>query len=237
VSQPPKTGGRRLKWLGIGLVAALVLWLTAMLVTARPGDPSLYPPRGEAVTIYIIDNGFHTDLALPADRLRASSPVLAAVAETTPRPWVALGWGDASFYTGEGASIERALDGLRALFAPANPSVVRVYGISRDPLNAFAEPVARPIHLSAEGFDRLAGQIEASMTVQGGAPVRADDLPTDPGEAYFRSDEHFSIRRLCNNWTADVLAAGGLPTTPMVDGLAPLLLADLRLRAGVRRPA
>ncbi|MGA2953548.1 MAG: hypothetical protein ABSD80_15085, partial [Caulobacteraceae bacterium] len=37
------------------------------LITSKGGDSRLYPadPRG-AVAIYLIDNGFHSDLAFPA---------------------------------------------------------------------------------------------------------------------------------------------------------------------------
>ena len=86
--------------------------------------------------------------------------------------------------------------------------------------------------LSAEGFERMLVRMERSMTLADGSPVRAR-AQTTPDEVFFDSVEHFSILRLCNHWTADMLAAGGLPTTPVLDGLAPGLMADLALRAGV----
>jgi hypothetical protein len=75
--------------------------------------------------------------------------------------------------------------------------------------------------------------MEASMKLAAGAPVRAR-ARTTPDEAFFDSVEHFSALRLCNHWTSDMLAAAGLPMTPLVDGLAPGLMADLSLRSGAR---
>ncbi len=220
-----------------GLLLALpVLIIAAAVVTAKPGQAALYPALDEGVTVYVIDNGFHTDLALPADRLALRpGPLSDAAASATHLPWVAVGWGDASFYTQSGVSAARIADGLRALFAPHNPAVIQLYGIGRDPLTAFARPVATPVHLSTAGFERLAARIEASFVVAGGAPVRAE-VHTDPDEAFFRSSEHFSILKVCNNWTGEALNAGGLPITPMADSLSFGLMADLRLRAGVHRP-
>jgi hypothetical protein len=55
----------------------------------------------------------------------------------------------------------------------------------------------------------------------------------DPGEAFFRSREDFSLVHLCNHWTAELLSAAGLPTTPVLDTLPAGLRLDLRLRAGL----
>ena len=186
----------------------------------------------------------------PAARTSATHPIsatflkgfsgargaLAAAAGAVPAdPWMVIGWGDASFYTAKGISLARVGDGLRALFKPGNPSVIRIFGVSRDPAAAYEPGVATPVALSPAGLDRMLDRMEASMKLSAGAPVRAK-ARTTPDEAFFDSVEHFSILRLCNHWTSDMLAAAGLPMTPLVDGLAPTLMADLSLRAGARVP-
>ncbi len=65
---------RRLRFGWFAIVIAVVPSLTVL--TARPGDRLLYPAQGEAVTIYLLDNGFHTDLIMPAQACRPS-PALA----------------------------------------------------------------------------------------------------------------------------------------------------------------
>ena len=76
----------------IGLIAALLTW-------TRPGDPTLHVPApGEGVVLHILDNGFHTDIALPRVRLEArGGPLADAVRALPPGDWVLAGWGDARY--------------------------------------------------------------------------------------------------------------------------------------------
>lgn len=217
-----------------GVLAIIVLYLMLGLITARHGDRALYPASSPGktgnVTIYIINNGFHTDLALPVDQVMRHGGVLAQAGNTSRgQKWIIYGWGDLGFFSAKGVSVARASDGLRALFSPGNPSVIRVFGSDRRPDQAYDS--AKAIVLSPAGFDALAAHMDASFTTMAGAPVAA---PVVTDEAFFLSREHFSVLRLCNNWTADQLAAAGLKTAPMLDGLAPLLALDLRWRNGVR---
>lgn len=212
------------------LFVAFGLWLVAVVITARPGNPALYPAAQGEVTVYIVSNGFHTDLALPAAAINARGGLLAKAGEAAGgQPWQVFGWGDAGFYTAKGVSAARAVDGMRALFKPGNPSVIRVFGVSRRPDQAFEAEVI-PVALSRAGFEAMARRMEASFLHKDGQPVRAV-LPNP--DAFFKSPEHFSILRMCNHWTGDQLNAAGVPTTPLIDGLAPAFALDLRLRAGL----
>jgi uncharacterized protein (TIGR02117 family) len=214
---------------------ALCALILAVIVTARPGDRAIYPAQDPGVAIYVLNNGFHSDIVLPADRVMARGGLLAEAGKAGQgQKWLVYGWGDKGFYTAKGMSLARMADGLRALFRPGNPSVIRVYGITASPDQAFVEPIATRVILSEAGFSALAKSLEASFVADAGKPVVADIAK--PDDMFFTSHEHFSVFRLCNNWTSDQLAAAGLPTTPMIDGLAPMLELDLRLRSGVSKP-
>ena len=216
------------------------LWVVAFVLfvalTSRPGDPRLYPggPRQAKVTIYLIDNGFHSDLVVPRPALFAmphATAVAAAIA--TDKPWLALGWGDAKFYTGQDFSTARAPDGLRALLWPGNRSVVRIEGLPRSPDRLYADGV-HPIAVTQAGLERLVARIDQSLSIESdGQPQRAR-APSEPDTAFFKSVEHFSLLHLCNHWTAELLDAAGLPTTPVLDTLPAGLRMDLKLRAGVK---
>jgi len=213
----------------------LCLWMLMVIITARPGEKALYPAQAEGVTIYVLNNGFHSDVVLPADRVMARGGLLAEAGKAGEgRKWLVYGWGDKGFYTATGVSFARVIDGFRALFRPGNPSVIRVYGFDAAPERAFVEPIATPVVISEAGFAALARSLEASFVNDAGQLV-AVDIAT-PENMFYASREHFSIMRLCNNWTSDQLAAAGLPMTPMIDGLAPLLALDLHVRSGVRKP-
>lgn len=221
--------------LGRSLAVIVVLaLLVATLATARAGDPRLYPaPKGEGVTLYLIDNGFHTDLAIPRALVMVhGGPIARATALTTDDPWVMVGWGDARFYEEEGASFERALDAVRALFAPGNRSVVHLEGVPESPPRAWREGV-HPITVSKAGLAALLARADRSFTLgPDGAPLRSPAL-REPDEMFFESGERFSLFHLCNHWTAQALNAAGLPVTPVLDTLPAGLILDLKLRAGL----
>lgn len=215
------------------LLALLGLLVAATILTARPGNRAFYPGGSDAVIIYVVNHGYHTELALPAERIEARGGLLAEASRSAGgAPWIAFGWGDESYFIGTGLSPERVADGLRALFRPANPSVILVSGIDRRPDAAYAGAEIAQVALSPAGFEALARSIEASFEEQAGKPAPA--IVADARGVFFPSREHFSILRLCNHWTADQLSAAGLPTTPMLDGISPLLALDLRLRANLK---
>ena len=90
------------------LVAVVLL----VVLGIRPGDRSLYaPPIKDGVTIYLINNAYHSDITVPtAELAKLGGSTDAAVRQLDPAPWVAIGWGDASFYSNSGFNFARAMD-------------------------------------------------------------------------------------------------------------------------------
>lgn len=212
------------------MALALVL---ITLATARNGDQSLYPPpAGRGVSVYLVDNGFHTDLAIPAGALAGRRAGAAAAAVAGGRPWVLVGYGDRRFYIDQGPVQDRALDGLRSLVMPHNPAVLRFDGLATSPDRVWRDGV-RPIRLSPAGLAALAAAVDASLAAgPGGAPVPVPGA-VDPQSGFFAARAPFSLVHLCNHWTADMLHAAGLPITPVLDTLPAGLKLDLHVRAGV----
>lgn len=184
------------------------------------------------MTIYLIDNGFHSDLWLPTAALEAAGGPIAKAARTlTPSPWVGIGWGDAKFFTATGFDGARAVDALRAMFAPGNPSVIRLTAFPLPPERAVRADEATPLRLSRPGFAALLRRLDASARLDGsGAPVRSRGVPQAADERYVDSVEHFSAAHLCNHWIGEALNAAGLATTPVLDTLPAGLKLDLQLR-------
>lgn len=198
-----------------GLVIAAALGLIAALLTwTRPGDPALYPARpGQGVIVHVLDNGFHTDIALPRASLEArGGPLGEAVRALAPGDWVLVGWGDAVFYVEQGPVRERLADGARAFFRPGNPSVVMLSPTAREP--ALREAGRQSLGLSPRGFDALAGRIEASLALEDGRARVAARRPGDDA-VFLAGRETFSVLHLCNHWSADVLNAGGVAVRPI----------------------
>ena len=214
----------------------LLVFIAVVMITARPGDRRLYPvlAGAPATTVFLIDNGFHSDLVVPRAAFGTGSRVVReAVAATNDKPWIVIGWGDARFYTEDGFSSARIADALRSLFAPGNPSVVRLEGLARAPDQIWRKG-ARPIHLSNAGLQRLLTHIGQSLVMDGdGHPAPALGAAVDDVR-FFRSTESFSLIHLCNHWTALNLNAAGLPVAPVIDTLPAGLVLDLKTRAGLK---
>jgi hypothetical protein len=204
----------------------VLLALIVAFGVRKPGDRSLYPPSANApvVAVYLIDNGFHTSVVLPTDKLDPASPLAIATAEAgAAKPFVEVGWGDARYYIETGASLHRFLDAFRAAFAPNNPSAVMVEPLRAAPDRIWSTGVHR-IDLSEAGFRRLEASIDHNFALKDGRP---DFIPGGEEARFYRSTEHFSLAHLCNHWVAERLNAGGLPTRPVLDTLPAGLVFDL----------
>ncbi len=218
----PSSRRRRTRWTLAGLALALVVLAAAVTgLYRRDGDPALYPPPpGEGIQIHILDNGFHTDLVLPRDAVEAGrGPLAAAVRRLPPGERVYIGWGDARFFVEEGPVSGRWTDGLRALVARDNPSVVRLYAGGLP--TASAQAPVQGLWLSRAGLQGLVARVDRSLaTDAGGAPVLVQVRASD-GAWFFASREAFWIGHLCNHWTIEALSAAGItvwPWRPMTSG-------------------
>ena len=212
------------------LIAAIILGGVAALWTwTAPGDPALWPASAtdEGLEVHVLDNGFHTDLAVPRAALEArAGPLAEAVRSLPPGDWILIGWGDAKFYVDQSPISARLPDGARAFFRPGNPSVIMLDPAQRDPTELFAEDGRRSFRLTPEGFEAMAAHIEASLDLSGGAPRIAAAREGDDAR-FFASRETFSIAHLCNHWTAGVLNAAGLPVRPFRSIVSAELLAAI----------
>lgn len=224
---------RRRRILGYALLGFLVAIVAVYVGTTQPGQPALYPARPDeaTVTVYVLANAVHSNLAVRSDLLTARpGPTADAVAALRPTPWVYVGWGDEAFYQGTGWSPARVADLMRAFFKPGNPSVVHLAGTATPTIDA-SHPRIMRLTLSQRGFERMRARIDRAFAlkdrkVQPFAPGHA------PDSLFFRSGETFSILKVCNHWTAAVLNAAGVPSAALLDGSSAGLEWDLVRRGG-----
>ena len=200
------------------LIAALIGLIAGLWTLTRPGDPALYPaPAGEpGVTVYLLDNGFHTDLVVPrAALIEGGGPLAEATADLAPGDWVLIGWGDATFYVDQSPIPGRLADGARAFFKPGNASVVMLDPEASDPARRFRPEDRQALRLSRAGMAALRARVEASLALDAaGRPITAAARPGDDAR-FFKSRETFWVGHLCNHWTAELLSAAGLPVRPL----------------------
>ena len=231
------------KWLGLGVLGFFVVLSVAAWLTAKPGDPVLWPPGvGAAVAeIYVVSHGYHSGIIVrraATEELsnRQGNAALLAVTRRFPSyQWIEIGWGDEGFYRSvpDVASLSFTL-AVRALFLPGNRSVVHVVGLNVHPRDAFPKSEMVRINLTAEGFSRMLERLDASIarTGEGGGPEDLGVGLYGPSK-FFLSVDTFSIFNVCNHWVARLLSAAGLPSAPVLATLPQGLLLDLKWRAGL----
>jgi uncharacterized protein (TIGR02117 family) len=228
-----------------GLSAAAVAILVLAGATARPSNPSLWPPKpGEPeAEIFVVSHGYHSGIAISTAALAAAAqrngyPALGLVAEQFGgHPFVEFGWGERDFY----ASVPTVADlqiGLaaRALFSPDNKSVVHVVGLPDTPRKVFPSADIVRIAVSEAGFLRMLSDLNSTFALTddpAGLQVLGRGLYGP--SLFFRANGAFHIFSVCNHWVAGLLSAAGLPVTPVLDTVPPGLMLDLRLRAGLER--
>lgn len=229
------------KRVGYLLATIAVTLVVAIVATARPGDPRLYPPPAGAsrIQILIAHNGYHSGVLLPRAAVaelagRRGYGALIAVATRFSRyPWLEIGWGDEEFYryVPTPGSLTAGM-AMRALFRRGNASVLHVVGTIQ-PRTAFAQAHMAALDLSEEGFDRLIAKVDATFwRGVGGFP-----LDLGPGiygpSLFYRAVGDFHALHVCTHWVADILDVAGVPTSPVLAIIPQGLFLDLSVRSGL----
>lgn len=158
-----------------------------------PSDPS----------IYIVDRGWHTEIALPVRELNRA---LTMVAQDFPgATYLTFGFGDRHYLMSRDTDV---FDMVHALF-PSDAAML-VTGVRSTLPQAFGATNVVRLRLRprdlfpAEEF--LAGYFEKSTN---GGPVHLAQGPY-PGSAFYGSGETYDAFHTCNTWVAETLQAGGL---------------------------
>ena len=226
------------KRLGQGLFCLVALLVLAVILTARPGDPTLYPPAEPApATIHVVSHGWHSGVALPTAALTGpgAGPALRDIAvRFRAYPELEFGWGEARFYaaTPTLAEFDWRL-ALRALFTPGgSDGVIQVVGLDADPRTSFPQAEILAVPVSAAGLESLVARLEASFALARGHPVDVGPGLYGPS-LFYEGTGRFSWTNVCNHWTAGLVNAAGLPVAPVLATLPRGLILDLEWRSGV----
>jgi uncharacterized protein (TIGR02117 family) len=224
----------------MGLAALLVLLAGLVIVTARPGDPRLFPAGREGLEVVLVSNGYHAGLALPRGQVAdlASAREWQALASVSTRfqhyEWIEVGWGDAAFYrsTPTTDDLQWRL-AWQALSGQGAGTALHVVGVEGELEQAFPAASLVRIRLSPEGFARLGLKLEESFASDGSRQPQEMGPGLYGPSLFYKATGRFNLFRVCNHWIADLLDAAGVPTTPLIAVLPAGLLADLKWRSGL----
>ncbi|WNJ90914.1 DUF2459 domain-containing protein [Bosea sp. 685] len=213
---------RAVRNLLLGLLALMLAAGLALFLGALPYGSGAQPPPGDAVTIHVATNGFHTDILVPsvtATRdwrpLLEASPITRASADA---PMIAFGWGSQSAYTELGAITDLS-PRLLLKAAAFDASVVHVRPVAA----LRAGPNLVSLTITQAGYQALVDHIEQSLQYgPSGAPIVLDGLTHGLGDAFLRGRDRFWLLRSCNVWVGEGLRKAGLPVglwTPLAQSL------------------
>jgi uncharacterized protein (TIGR02117 family) len=199
--------------------AWLLCWLLASctpLPAPRAADGG---PRTEL--LYVVAGGWHTEIALPAAAARG--PLAALRRDFPAAPYLVFGWGARDYYMARDPGIG---DLLRAM--TPGPAVMLVVPLAVSPAAFAGEANTVALRVTPEGLARLSQRLWDDLAKDaGGAPLVAGAGPY-PGSMFYASVGTYDLGHTCNTWTAEALAAAGLPINPAGVVLAGPLLDQLR---------
>lgn len=183
----------------IARLAALALALLpvacAQTTTAAPATPTV-------PVVYVVQRGWHTDIALPLDEM---TPPLAGLQQNFPGVrFMVFGFGEREYVLTREADIFTM---LRALLPSRSAMLITALG--DPPQAAFGEAAVVALPVSREGLAAIEAAIWLEFDTAAGQPVLLGNGPY-PGSIFAAARDSYSAAYTCNSWTAETLRAGGL---------------------------
>lgn len=189
----------------VRFVAALLivaaLYAGAALIGGAIPVNSSWRQADAGARIYVVDNGIHTDLALPADALggliRATDLRVPGYANASH---VLIGWGDRDFYLNTPSWWEMNLLRAASALVGTGKTVLHVSHLAEPRVSQ----KVRVLVLAPDEYARLVAWVRASFAE---GPAVAGYGAHD---AFYAARGGYSAIRTCNQWTANALKAAGV---------------------------
>lgn len=179
------------------LIAALVLsWVSQQAQAQTPPTQA---------TIYVVNNGWHTGLIVPAAPFKLRFPALQH--RFGSANYFEIGWGDKGFYQAKEITASITLKAMLGL----SGSIMHFVGLTDTPGAYLSKEQIKPICLSNTQLDQLNQAIGDSLALN----EQHDVQPLGPGlygdSEFYAAVGNYYLLNTCNSWTAQRLARAGLP--------------------------
>ena len=197
--------------LGKTLAALLAVLLAYLLAAFTLGSIVLTPEdaAGDDITVYLITNGIHTDLALPLknDTFDWTTIINPGDSYAASSDWgyAAFGWGDRGFYVEtphwRDLKISTALNAASGL----GDSIIHVtyYPTLWESAHSIA------ISMPRAHYRRLAESIRDQFALHDGRAVVAASAYGD-NDTFYAAHGQYSLFHTCNSWVNHRLSDAGL---------------------------
>lgn len=197
---------------------AMAVALGALAACAVP-PPLPCPAAPDGAVAWVIDHGWHTDIALRPQDL--DGPLAAFRLPFAAAEALVFGFGKRSFVLAEAGAAEELLLGP----FPGR-GAMQVKGLRLLPPAVYPGRVTA-LALPAGGLARLSRFLWDSFALDpAGAPVPAHPGPLH-GSLFYEAVRGYSLAYTCNTWAAEALRLAGLPVSERGVVLAGAVLAQL----------
>ena len=209
-------------------ISAILLFFLLYLIAALwmpflPAHSDFQPCQKDAVEIYILSNGVHTDIVLPVKNEWKDWSTFVDPAETrsgsTSADLVSFGWGDKGFFleTPTWADL-KFKTAFNALFFLGN-SAMHVSFHQR----LFENESCKKICISRDCYQKLSGYIEDSFEKDiSGMPLLIKGACYSDNDAFYEANGTYNLFFTCNTWANSALKTAGLKAcawTPFDKGI------------------
>ncbi|HSF44645.1 MAG TPA: TIGR02117 family protein [Chitinophagaceae bacterium] len=204
------------------MLLVLIYILLAYLLARIPVDGD--SEQGNDITVYLLTNGVHTDIVVPAKTSLQDWTTEVKYADTrsndTSNQFLAMGWGDKGFY----------LETPTWADLKASVAFKAATGLSTTAIHATFHKELRPgdscrkINITADQYRKLIGYIKNSFKTDRSGHFMNIKTNANYGDtdAFYEAKGSYSMFHTCNSWVNNALKASGLKScvwTPFDTGL------------------
>ncbi|MET4106324.1 DUF2459 domain-containing protein [Hymenobacter sp. UYP22] len=158
----------------------------------------------DGVRIFVVSNGFHTDVVLPLQEPRTGHNWLGVLSQPTLTarfaryPYVAFGWGNERFYLGSmGGKIPGPGAIAGALFPSKTLMHVNFYRVAPDSGSHVV-----PLRISVEQYRQLTAYVQQGFRPDSlGRMQLRQPAGYTPKDFFFLGTGRYHALRTCNDWT------------------------------------
>ena len=155
-------------------------------------------------TIYVIDHGYHTALAVKSKGLLEKLGLQDSFYRKFK--YIEIGRGDAGFYQQEEVMVSTT---LKALFF-STPAIMHLRAYNTSPMKRFPSGHRFEVRLSRVALGKLHKAIVDSFALEENSAVEMAK-GRDEFSRYFKAKGNYHMFYTCNNWTAEIMQQADYP--------------------------
>ncbi|WP_157314926.1 TIGR02117 family protein [Chitinibacter sp. GC72] len=183
------------------LIAALALY--TLLCALTPLAHAETAPNQQ--TVYVVNNGWHTGLIVPAAPFKERFPALQK--RFAAASHFEIGWGDKGFYQAKEITTKIT---FKAMFGLSG-SIMHIVGLGNTPAKYIAKEHIKALCLSNTQLEQLNAAISESLALNAQQDVQPLGSGLYGDSEFFAAVGNYYLLNTCNSWTAQRLARAGLP--------------------------